>query len=157
MVTRSCCARNAPNDVPVRHGCGMELVPDERDGALIAWLTAAVIGLSLHPAHKPEHRYPSWWLEQAHCIHYQETHHSWGSGWHISTVYGTGQPSSQRGGFQINVATWASFAPAHWTRDPAQARRNQQVLVAWRIWRHNGDSWGANDQWPGTAAACGVR
>jgi hypothetical protein len=112
--------------------------------------------------------YPSWWLAQARCIHYREAvsgagiytstlgRRGWRINWHLTRT-AAGTPSSNHGGFQINVATWASFAPARWPRDPAAASRAQQVLVAWRIWLHNGHSWGANNQWPGTAAACGVR
>jgi hypothetical protein len=138
---------------------------------------AVVVGVALvfvciapAGAARRHHRgYPSFWVEQAHCIHYREAvsgsgsytaalgRRGWRMNWHLSTVYGTGQPSVNRGGLQISEATWRSFAPSRWPQDPALASRAQQVFVAWRIWVHNGRSWGANNQWPGTAAVCGVR
>jgi hypothetical protein len=104
----------------------------------------------------PAHAYPDHWIHEAHCIHYQETRSSWNAGWHVWWTWPTHSPSRQRGGFQIDVDTWAAHAPRHWTRDPAHASRPQQLLVAWRIWRANGRRWGGH-QWPNTAAACGVR
>lgn len=98
---------------------------------------------------------PASWLRAAHCIHYQETRHGWASGWHLTHTW-TGAPSRQRGGFQIDVDTWAAFAPRRWTRDPAHATRAQQVVVAHRIWHANGDRWGGS-QWPNSSRACGVR
>jgi hypothetical protein len=115
--------------------------------------TGAVIALLLLTA-APAAAYPSWWRRQARCIHHQETHASWTHGWHLTHTW-AGAPSRQRGGFQIDVNTWAAYAPRRWTRDPAAASRAQQLLVAWRIWRGNGDRWGGN-QWPNSSRACGV-
>lgn len=99
--------------------------------------------------------YPSFWVKQAHCIHYEEVRASWSKGWHTHFVYGTHVESRDRGGMQILVSTWKAFAPKGWPRDPAKASRAQQLLVTWRIWRANGRRWGGN-QWPQSAAACGV-
>lgn len=115
----------------------------------------------------PARAYPSSWLAEARCIHYYEAAHhgpatpasfrrNWRVDWHLTRT-ADGHPSTNHGGFQIDVNTWRTFAPRRWPQDPARATRAQQVLVAWRIWQHNGRSWGANGQWPGTAAACGVR
>jgi Transglycosylase-like domain len=77
-------------------------------------------------------------------------------GWHERTTY-LGGPSSQHGGFQIAISTWATHAPTSWPRDPASATPARQLYVAWLIWKANGRSWGANNQWPQTAKLCHVR
>lgn len=111
------------------------------------------------------HGYPAWWMAQARCIHWREAVSSstptradlragWKIHWHLTTVYGTGQPSVNRGGMQIRLSTWKSYAPAGYPSDPAAATRRQQVTVAHRIWNANGHRWG-NGQWS-SAAACGV-
>lgn len=119
------------------------------------------------PGATQRHRgYPAWWRAQARCIHWHEAAHigapgpamyrrAWKKNWHLTTVYGTGYRSVNRGGFQINVSTWKSYAPHGYPTDPAAATRPQQVTVAHRIWTANGHRWGGN-QWPSTAAACGV-
>jgi len=111
-------------------------------------------------------RYPAWWMAQAHCIHWHEAvsgstptardlAYGWRIHWHLTTAYGTGEPSGNRGGFQIAFSTWQSYAPRGYPSDPAAATRAQQVLVAHRIWVANGHRWGGG-QWPGTAAACDI-
>jgi hypothetical protein len=127
-------------------------------------IAAAVLLLLVCVA--PARAYPGFWLTDAHCIHYYEAAHhgpptrasfrrDWRVGWHLTRT-AAGQPSTNRGGLQIGLATWVAFAPKRWPKDPARASRAQQLLVAWRIWRANGNRWGGR-QWPGSAAACGVR
>ena len=99
----------------------------------------------------PAQAYPGWWVKQANCIHRHES-----TDWHKRTDW-RGYPSVDHGGYQIDVRTWQTFAPKGWPQDPADASPPQQTLVAWRIWLHNGRSWGNNQQWPTTARICGVR
>ena len=94
--------------------------------------------------------YPAWWVKQANCIHLHES-----TDWHKRTDW-RGYPSRDHGGYQIDVGTWQSFAPRTWPRDPADATKAQQTLVAWRIYVANGRQWG-NGQWPLSSRACGLR
>jgi len=103
-------------------------------------MLALVIAAS--PQHHRHHGYPLWWRRQASCIRYQESRGEW----HI-----------QDGAYQIIPSTWLSFRPRGWPARAEQVPPSRQTLVAWRIWIHNGRSWGANSQWPNSAAACGVR
>jgi hypothetical protein len=93
--------------------------------------------------------YPGWWLREAACIHSHE------GGWHERLTY-DGRRSWDHGGYQIDVRTWAHFAPRSWPRDPADASSAQQTFVAWLIWQSNGRRWGRT-QWPSTSRICGVR
>lgn len=106
---------------------------------MIAWLAAAVLALS--PAHH-HHGYPAFWLREASCIRWQESRNEW----HLHD-----------GAYQIIPSTWAAFKVHGWTKLAGQASPPRQTFVAWRIWVHNGRSWGLNGQWPNSAAACGVR
>jgi hypothetical protein len=94
--------------------------------------------------------YPRGWLKQAACIHRHES-----TDWHRVLDW-RGYPSPDHGGYQIDVSTWAAFAPRWWPRDPALASPAQQTLVAWRIYVANGRRWGGN-QWPNSSRECGLR
>lgn len=112
---------------------------------IIAYIAAALAALgtaSTAGAHRTHHGYPAYWLRQAACIRHYESRDEW----HIPD-----------GAYQIIPSTWHSFKPPSW---PDRAENNsppRQTFVAWRDWVHNGRSWGANNQWPNTARACGVR
>jgi hypothetical protein len=95
------------------------------------------------------HTYPRGWLAQAACIHLHES-----VDWHKRTDW-LGRPSPDHGGYQIDVGTWAAFAPRSWPSDPASASPGQQTFVAWRIYVANGRRWGGH-QWPNSSRACGL-
>lgn len=107
----------------------------------------AALVLALSPAHHHGH-YPAYWRREASCIRYQESRGEW----HL-----------RDGAYQIIPPTWASGLrgwtgrPLHWASPAGAASPARQTFVAWRIWVHNGRSWGANGQWPSSARACGVR
>jgi len=82
------------------------------------------------------------------CIHDHES-----ADWHRSTD-SLGRPSSDHGGMQIDVQTWARFAGRPFPRDPAAATPHEQLLVAYEIWRANGRRFGGG-QWSVAAATCG--
>lgn len=92
------------------------------------------------------HGYPHYWLRGAACIRFHESRDNWRL---VNHPY--------EGAYEFMLSTWATFAPRSWTRHPAEASPAEQNFVAWRIWIHNGRSWGANNQWPNTARICGVR
>jgi len=92
---------------------------------------------------------PRWWIAQALCIHRHES-----IDWHRTTDW-LGYPSRDHGGMQIDVGTWVSQAPKGFPREPAAASPHEQLVVAYRIWRVNGDRFGGG-QWPYSSAACGV-
>ena len=54
---------------------------------------------------------------------------------------------------QIAVGTWLSLAPHGFPREPASASPQEQLIVAYRIWRANGRRFGGS-QWPNSSAAC---
>lgn len=110
-------------------------------------MVGLVIAALLLPA--STQAYPAWWKTEAACVHRHE------GSWH-ETTSSTGAPSRDHGGYQIDVATWARFAPAGWPSDPAWASPAEQTLVAWRIWVANGRRFGGN-QWPTTARLCQAR
>jgi hypothetical protein len=92
---------------------------------------------------------PSSWIGKAMCIHRHES-----VDWHRTTDW-RGYPSVDRGGLQIDVRTWNSFAPAGYPENPASASPRQQLTVAYRIWLANGHRFGGH-QWYYSAAACRV-
>lgn len=53
---------------------------------------------------------------------------------------------------QIDVGTWAAYAPHRFPADPANASPVQQLRVAWLIWQ--ADGWAP---WPNSSRACGLR
>ena len=123
---------------------------------LNSYVVAAVsaVALLVHTAAKQVQHYPQWWLDQARCIHLHES-----TNWKQVTDW-LGHYSSQHGGYQIDLGTWASFAPKSFPRDPASATPAQQTFVAWRIWNANGRVWGygrLGAQWPNTSRECGLR
>ena len=124
-------------------------------------LAATLVAFHLHATPAHHSHYPHWWIQQAKCVHENEAavgysyNRAWRLNWHLRYYYGTHTESSNRGGFQIGYYMWNVYAPHGWTRDPAQASRAQQVLVAWRIWYHNGKRWGGN-QWPHDSRVCGI-
>lgn len=77
--------------------------------------------------------WPAWWLSEALCIHRHES-----TDWHKTTTW-QGYPSVDHGGMQISVYTWAAYAPHGYPSDPAAASPYQQLVVAYLIWRHDGD------------------
>lgn len=91
----------------------------------------------------------TWWLREAACIHEHES-----VDWHKTTDW-QGHPSWDHGGMQIDVRTWASYAPRGFPADPADATPREQLYVAYQIWVANGRRWGGN-QWPNTSKACGL-
>ena len=56
---------------------------------------------------------------------------------------------------QINVGTWAAWAPQGFPHEPAAASPREQLVVAYRIWSANGHRFGGG-QWPHSSIACGV-
>ena len=92
---------------------------------------------------------PRTWVKAALCVHRHES-----VDWHRTTDW-LGRPSVDHGGMQIDLGTWAHFAPPSYPRSPAQASPWEQLLVAHRIWVANGDRFGGR-QWYHSAAACGV-
>ena len=90
---------------------------------------------------------PRWWLHEALCIHRHES-----TDWHRTTDW-LGNPSVNHGGMQINVWTWARWAPNGYPREPAAASPYEQLVVAYRIWQANGRRFGGG-QWPNSSAAC---
>lgn len=91
---------------------------------------------------------PAWWLRQADCIHRHES-----LDWHRVTDW-TGAYSRDHGGMQIDVDTWRAYRLDGFPTDPATATRIQQLEVAYRIWRANGQRWGG--QWPNSSRECGL-
>jgi hypothetical protein len=86
--------------------------------------------------------YPAFWVKQSKCIRHYESRNRW----HIHD-----------GAFQIIQDTWQRMKPRGFHVYAAEdATPKQQTFVAWRIWVHNGRSWGNNNQWPNTARVCGV-
>jgi Transglycosylase-like domain len=92
---------------------------------------------------------PDWWIAQALCIHRHES-----TDWHRTTDW-LGRPSRDHGGMQIDVDTWSALAPHGFPRAPAVASPQEQLVVAYRIWRANGHRFGGG-QWPYSSDACGV-
>jgi len=90
---------------------------------------------------------PHWWLTEALCIHRHESFD-----WHRTTDW-LGRPSVNHGGMQINVGTWARWAPRGFPSEPAAASPHDQLVVAYRIWNANGRRFGGG-QWPSSASAC---
>lgn len=109
-------------------------------------LAATVIALAAIAVEKAAAA-PRWWRAQARCIHLHES-----VDWHRVTDW-LGRPSWDHGGYQIDVRTWATFAPRGFPRDPAAATPGQQTAVAYAIWRHDGD-W---HEWPNSSRECGLR
>lgn len=116
---------------------------------ILRWAALVAVAASLLAAPAAS-GYPRSWRRAAACIHRHES-----VDWRRRTDW-LGRPSRQHGGMQIDLDTWAAYAPRWWPRDPADATPAQQLLVAWRIWLGNGRRWGGR-QWPNTARICGVR
>lgn len=87
------------------------------------------------------------WYAQAMCIHAHES-----PDWHATRTW-NGYPSVDHGGMQIDVGSWAAFAPHGYPADPAWATPFEQLTVAYRIWRRYG--WA--QPWPNTSRICGLR
>ena len=83
------------------------------------------------------------------CIHRYES-----TDWHKTTTW-QGYPSSDHGGMQIDMGTWAAYAPRGYPPDPALASPFQQLVVAYRVWLANGRRWGGN-AWPNSSRECGL-
>jgi hypothetical protein len=108
---------------------------------LTAVVSLLVLATQIGTAKAAHHGYPAFWLRESRCITWHESRDEW----HI-----------RDGGFQIIRSTWQSFQSRGWADAAELNSPARQRLVAWRIWIHNGRSWGRNNQWPNTAAACGV-
>jgi hypothetical protein len=121
---------------------------------LISLVASAVISasaaLTTVKAHGAEaFALPGWWVNEAMCIHRHES-----TDWHRTTDW-LGRPSADHGGMQIAVGTWLSLAPSGFPREPASASPQEQLVVAYRIWRANGHRFGGS-QWPNSSAVCRV-
>jgi hypothetical protein len=112
-------------------------------------LAAATAASNVKAAGKRSLVLPRWWLIQALCIHRHES-----TDWHRTTDW-LGRPSVNHGGMQINVWTWAHWAPRDFPREPAAASPREQLVVAFRIWNANGHRFGGG-QWPYSSIACHV-
>lgn len=111
----------------------------------------AVVGSAEKPLGSDARRWqipPRWWLVQAACIHRYETLGSRGmASWRLDTHNGF------YGGFQFTSATWHSVGGSGL---PNHATPAEQRYRAWINWNRNGKRWGGQ-QWPATAAACGLK
>ena len=92
---------------------------------------------------------PRRWLQQALCVHRHES-----IDWYRTTDW-LGRPSVDHGGMQIDIRTWARFAPRRFPRSPEQATPHEQLVVAYKIWLANGRRFGGH-QWYLSASRCGV-
>jgi resuscitation-promoting factor RpfA len=87
---------------------------------------------------------PQAWLAQAMCVHAKE------APWHANTGNGF------YGGFQFMRTTWLNLGGAP---DPAfthpgapfAASKQQQLYMAWRLWKHDGGTWRS---WGAVGRAC---
>jgi hypothetical protein len=125
---------------------------------MLVTAAAIVAALSLASSARSQRApWPAWWLQQAMCIHHYEAAHdapsdvaAWPLGWHNKS-----NPSS-RGGMQFLYGTWARALRRHglhYTSEPADATKTQQLYVAWLLWNDDHGSW---HEWA-TAAGCGLR
>jgi hypothetical protein len=89
------------------------------------------------------HPWPAWWRDEAGCIHRHES-----VDWHETSVDG-----SPGGGMQFMPSTWSNYVVRgrEFAPRPELARKHDQLLAAYRLWRHDGN-W---HEWT-TAAACGL-
>src|SRR5215472_4710762 len=98
-----------------------EEVPILRYRAAISFAASALLAVSLASAAKALSAraafaaLPRWWIAQALCIHRHES-----LDWHARTDW-LGNPSRYRGGMQIDIGTWAAFAPRGFPSEPAAA------------------------------------
>jgi len=81
---------------------------------------------------------PAWWLRQAGCIEYAESH---------GDIHASG--SGSYGLFQFEPATWRSVGGMG---NPASASRAEQTYRAWMVYVRDGGSW---REWS-TARGCGL-
>ena len=112
-------------------------------------MAASAAASSVKAATKRSFALPRWWLTQALCIHRHES-----TDWHSTTDW-RGYPSVNHGGMQINISTWAHWAPRGFPLEPAAASPHEQLVVAFRIWSANGHRFGGG-QWPYSSLACHV-
>jgi hypothetical protein len=89
------------------------------------------------------HPWPAWWRVQAGCIHRHES-----IDWQESSLDG-----SPGGGLQFMPSTWTNFVVRgrEFSSRPELARKHDQLLAAWRLYRYDGN-W---HEWS-TASMCGL-
>ena len=88
------------------------------------------------------HKWTPWtpmWFTQSQCIHQHEG------------AYNDATGNGYFGGFQFLPSTWASVNPEGYPLPNVEPPHIQRLL-AWRVWRRDGDSW---REW-GTAGICGL-
>jgi Transglycosylase-like domain len=106
------------------------------------WLLAAACAscmlLLVSPAQA--HGLPSWWVQQALCVHSHE------GSWTANTGNGF------YGGMQFMLSTWRSSGGWRYAFYPHQATPHEQLHVAYMLWRRAGWS-----PWPNTSRMCGLR
>lgn len=103
------------------------------------WLALLGVVLAFAFASVDAQAFPRWWRDAALCVHSHE------GSWRANTGNGF------YGGMQFLLSTWNANGGRRYASYPHQASPQQQLAVAYTLWRRAGWS-----PWPNTARMCGL-